>query len=114
MKLRCGTCQGEYNRTLPDGMLYFHACPPLTMLQVKRGGRAIAIPLSDLQQTDVLTVLRDGKAIELAAADVARDDTRIGDTIAPRPDARNENVDVTRKGSPHPIVAEGRGASAAP
>lgn len=29
MKWRCSTCGGEYDDILPDGTLYFHACPPI-------------------------------------------------------------------------------------
>jgi len=26
---RCNSCLGVYRELLPDGMLYFHACPPI-------------------------------------------------------------------------------------
>ena len=29
-RYRCNTCGGEYDDLLPDGYLYFHACPPVT------------------------------------------------------------------------------------
>jgi hypothetical protein len=28
-KLRCNTCQGEYEDRTQDGVRYFHACPPI-------------------------------------------------------------------------------------
>ena len=34
-RFRCLTCLGEYEDVLPDGNLYFHACPPATKKQVK-------------------------------------------------------------------------------
>ncbi len=30
-RFRCNTCLGSYHDTLPDGMDYYHACPPLAM-----------------------------------------------------------------------------------
>lgn len=31
MRLRCNACGGEYDDVLPDGMQYFHVCPPLSV-----------------------------------------------------------------------------------
>lgn len=28
IKYQCNTCLGEYNDTNPDGLAYYHACPP--------------------------------------------------------------------------------------
>jgi len=30
MRLECLTCHGTYDDILPDGMRYFHVCPPLS------------------------------------------------------------------------------------
>lgn len=114
MRMKCGTCQGEYVTEFADGTRYFHACPPLVLVSVSREGEGREIPLAELVPTDRIMVLRGGSAIETTIAQVLPDDRRIGDREVPRPNARNENVDPTKTTDRRPMIAEGRGAVAVP
>lgn len=55
MTLTCLTCGGVYADVLPDGLLYFHACPPLSDSEVgvKLGLPADAATWSPVQRQQV-------------------------------------------------------------
>jgi len=69
--LRCRLCGGIYDDRGADGMLYFHACPPLSPAEV-----AAAIDAGTIR-------LQPGETLE----------TAIGTRVFPRPGARDENID---------------------
>jgi hypothetical protein len=88
----CLSCGGIYEETMPDGLRYFHACPPI---------RKLAIRLADGK-----TELRDGRVTVTEERD-ARGEIRIVQTFDPplpagatfleertveRQDKRDENV----------------------
>lgn len=110
--MKCATCAGEYASDMLDGSRYFHVCPPITLVRVSRGGRAVDVPLPELVATDVITVQRGALQVPIPIGELLADDIRLGDSQAPRPGARNENIDRSRPSAPHPIIAEGRGATA--
>ena len=37
-RLRCNICQGEYDDVGADGVPYFHACPPIARVRIRRDG----------------------------------------------------------------------------
>lgn len=49
-KLQCNTCGGTYADTEPDGMLYFHACPPQSFDPTGK-----AIPFANPRNENILT-----------------------------------------------------------
>jgi hypothetical protein len=51
-RYQCNTCQGEYDELGADGMLYFHACPPLHRARVRREGQELELEASELRETD--------------------------------------------------------------
>lgn len=114
MRMRCGSCAGEYDSIFPDGTRYFHACGPVNVTRVTRAGATIDVPISTLKPDDLVTVQRDGKNLEVPIAAMQPGDLRQGDRNVPRQDARNENIDPRKANTPHPIVAEGNGAIAVP
>lgn len=61
---KCNACGGEYEDPLPDGMRYFHTCPMLDRVRVRRDGQAIDIDPKDQQPADVeirrLSIERQG------------------------------------------------------
>lgn len=86
-RYRCNTCGGVYSDVLPDGLRYYHRCPPLRRLVVERaGGR--------LETVDPIAVTPLDKVLEEIAVD--------------RPETRDENVDRARPGS-DAVLAEGKG-----
>lgn len=69
-RLRCISCQGEYDDVGADGVPYFHACPPIARVRIRRDGQALTVDLADLLPTD----------------------ERIADVTRERPDRRDENT----------------------
>lgn len=114
MRMQCGTCAGTYATQTVDGCRYFHACPPLLLLEIVRDSAVLEVALSDLRSSDIVKVYRNGAAIDVAIAAMLPDDFRLGERERPRPNARNENVDPTKARETSPIIAEGRGAVAVP
>lgn len=71
--LRCKSCGGEYQDVSPDGLRYFHVCPPLEICHVDRAGA-----LSDVERKDV----QPGDKV-------------LSSRFVPRPNHRDENVIVS-------------------
>jgi hypothetical protein len=84
----CNTCGGEYNDVLPDGTLYFHACPPVPVHRVKRPDGTI-VTIEGNVSPDL------GEVVET--------------TWKERPDKRDENVVDDHTTGQVRIKAEGRG-----
>lgn len=91
MLKRCNTCNGEYEDRSADGMLYFHTCPPITRVRVKRDGEARTVDLGELRASDTVRVLRNDQPIEILAGELQPTDQRIGDVAREWPDRRDEN-----------------------
>jgi hypothetical protein len=92
--MRCLSCDGVYETQQRDGLRYFHVCPPSVVTEVVRDGKRIQIAIGDLQGTDLLTVRRDGKLDQVAAAALTEADVRLNDQEVERDNARNENVKI--------------------
>lgn len=94
--MQCNTCEGVYESVLPDGMLYFHSCPPVELVTVERDGDKLDVPRADVLDTDKVLSSR----------------------FVPMADARDENVKITGTDKAgNPIVelkAEGKGATEVP
>lgn len=120
--VKCNACGGVYEPVLPDGLRYFHTCAPIVGVAVTRGGVAQTVPITDLRDTDSVTVLRAGKPTIVAKSTVIETDGRIGDVALPRPNARDENTDPVKaealtdergariKGTPDEAVMKSAGA----
>lgn len=85
---QCKVCGGTYENTLPDGMQYFHVCPPLQRVEVERDGRRRLV----------------------SPEEVIASDKVIAERAIPRPGARNENVRQIDRSLPAEPIAEGEGA----
>jgi|SRR5579864_881380 len=86
--VQCRTCGGSYEPALPDGTQYFHACPPLSVVELTA---AVAAGL---------VVLPAGETPAQAIA--LRTYTRAN--------ARNENLASTDAKNAGAVVAAGLGA----
>lgn len=85
---RCLSCGGEYDTVLPDAMRYFHACPPLRRVRVRRGAATIVVDLDRVLVTD----------------------ERLEELAVERPERRDENVVVDPADRRVKPKAEGLGA----
>jgi len=116
-RFRCNSCQGEYDDVAAGGVLYFHACPPVTLVRVRldsgiederplRAWRGFTIASSDAQKAALVDA---GGTAALIVVELARAD-------APRAGARDENT--LRRGGAHGEIrvmkAEGRGRAPIP
>lgn len=90
---RCNACRGEYADAGADGILYFHTCPPITVVRVQRGGQWTRVPLADLRPTDTIRVRRGDAEVETLVSAQLPGDVRLGDRQRPRPagEHRDEN-----------------------
>lgn len=88
MRKRCLSCGGEYDDTMPDGLAYFHACPPIV---------------------SKVRVQRAGKLVDVAPGDVLPDDEEVDRLYIERPDKRDENVERVPPGQIK-RRSEGKGA----
>lgn len=93
---QCLACGGTFEPIGRDGVRYFHACPPITGVTVTRAGEKTIVPLVELKPGDLLTVQRGKAVIAVLPADLLEGDFRLGDVALPRPNARNENIDLAK------------------
>jgi hypothetical protein len=91
-RVRCNSCQGEYDDVSEDGVPYFHACPPVLRVRVTRDGQAQTVDLADVRPTDTVLVRRGDQELEVPAGELQRDDVRVGDVTRERADRRDENT----------------------
>lgn len=116
-KFRCNSCQGEYDDRAPGGQDYYHTCPPVTHLRVRRGGNIHVVPLTDVRPPDEIEVDRAGVRVWIDPTTMLPGDARLGDTTVARPagEHRDENtshyVEVSGK-KQRVIKGEGKGRTA--
>lgn len=114
MRWQCVTCAGIYDDVGPDGVRYFHACPPLRrVLLLAPGGQtvvadhAVAVDLVD-DGTGKKTIVRT------FTPPLPPGHTFVGETTIARPNRRDENVaGVDDQGRPV-IKAPGGGVVVVP
>ena len=109
--LECLTCGGRYEPLLPDGLQYFHACPPLAVHELKAGleGETIRLSRADAQR------LADAEEADRTAPRADDEPTRADEVLATitieRPNKRDENIrpGAGTKDSGSRLKAEGAG-----
>lgn len=112
MIVECQTCGGRYAPVLPDGMDYFHQCPPVLGVLVERTDRSrVIVPLKTrtVEGTDPTTGAKTFDIQYELPAGV--EGTVISEVPLERVNARNENPhpnDRDARGRA-PIISEGRG-----
>lgn len=109
--VKCKTCGGIYEPTLPDGTQYFHACPPLAPREIVAGLRDGTVTLLRADQQRLRQARLDDAASPVAADEPTREQLVLRSLVVERPNRRDENirpgVDQREKGSR--IKAEGAG-----
>lgn len=81
---KCAGCTGVYQNPDANGVSYTHACAPVTCATVVRGGVTMLAPLSNLQATDLVNVLRAGAVVQVQVSQLQAGDLRVGDVAVPR------------------------------
>ena len=81
-RFRCNACGGEYDDRQTDGSLYFHTCPPVRRLRVRRNGRDVVIDVGakqpgDLEVGEELTARSDHRDENAATAGGEADGKRM-------------------------------------
>lgn len=56
--VKCQSCGGTYEPVLTDGLLYYHACPPLSAVELQAAVDAGAVKLPKGETVDDAIVLR--------------------------------------------------------
>lgn len=108
--VRCLTCHGEYDSMLADGTRYFHACPPLSVPELKAALDADALTLTVRQQRAIDEALRADHAAPPLPGSLSNLDRVLQTLRIARVNARNENVGrQDRRGDQAPPQSEGLG-----
>jgi hypothetical protein len=106
---QCTACHGTYSDELADGTRYFHACPPLSVVEVAAAVKTGRIPfpagttLADYQAKAAAAGLPASAAPTLAAVDL------VAVTTFERGDKRDENVPSTAEADAGKLKAVGAG-----
>lgn len=116
-RYRCIACGGEYDEIGADGMLYFHTCPPVTLVTTKdHNGQVTEQPLRALVGIELVPDEAERQKRILAGADPAKVWIDQARRAAPRKGARDERT-LRREGKSgelRVLVAEGKGRTKIP
>jgi hypothetical protein len=108
----CGSCGGSYRRRLPDGLEYFHACPPLSALELKDAIAKQTITLTPEQLAVLDAAAKADKEKPPAEGEASATDRALATITVERPNKRDENVTGPGEpGKPAPIKSPGAGVA---
>lgn len=112
--VKCKACGGVYVDVQPDGTQYFHACPPLSVPELRA---AIAKGTVTLAPVDAAR-LKAAADLDLATpppeGEAPRADLVLASLVIARPNARDENLLATTEKNKGAIKAAGAGVVAVP
>jgi len=111
-RFRCNTCRGEYDDVGADGVLYFHSCPPVTLVAVTDDkDQARELPLRALAGITLVASAEARADAIKADADPSSVYIERARRAAPRKDARDERTlrREGEKGERRILYAEGKG-----
>lgn len=108
--VECQTCHGQYMPVQPDGTLYFHACPPLGVGELRDALAAKTVTLPARDALRLQAALSADAAAPVPAGEVSRADAVLASLSVPRPNMRDENVVSTREKDKGKLKAAGLGA----
>jgi hypothetical protein len=111
--VRCVTCGGVYDTTLPDGSAYYHACPPRTRLRIRAAdGTRQVVDGRVIVETD--DDGRGGTVVRLEFdPPLPAGATYLGDVTEERRDKRDETVQRRSDPTPGTIRSPGQGTTPA-
>jgi hypothetical protein len=89
---QCKACGGVYESMLPDGMEYYHVCPPLSGAALAAAVDAGAVTLTKGQAATLARARAFDKVNPPPLDGVSQEVLELGRLAVSRPNARNENV----------------------
>lgn len=96
MTLQCNACGGIYDDVGPDGLRYFHACPPLSVRELRAALEAGTLDLTVREQLALNAAVAADAGVVRTADEASAVDVFLASLTKPRPDARDENVDLAK------------------
>jgi len=115
MRLECLTCHGTYDPVLPDGTLYFHRCPPLSVAELKDALAKHAIQLRPADAARMQAAIAAETQTPPKPGELAPTDAVLATLTIERPNARDENVRPTHDDKDRPVLnAVGQGTRPVP
>lgn len=111
--VKCQSCGGIYEPVQADGMQYFHACPPLSLPELRDALAANTVQLSRLDQMRLQEARQADLADPPAPDEVSSEETVLRSLVVERPNRRDENVtgEIDPMTKRSRIRAEGAGTS---
>ena len=93
MRVECQSCHGTYDTLSADQVPYYHACPPLSVVEIRAAIAAGPSPLSKAQAAALATA--DALPIPQVnnAPGVPPGDAYLATLTLERPNKRDENID---------------------
>lgn len=107
--VKCKSCHGTYEPLLPDGTLYFHACPPLSPWELEAAIGTGLVVLTPAQQRLVDAATALDTQFPLAKDVESRRQATLAQLAVPRPLRRDENVPSTLERDSGTRKADGTG-----
>lgn len=108
--VKCNVCGGTYEPVLPDGSMYFHACPPLSAIELKDAIAKGTTKLSTVQQQQLDAAKAADSRDPVGAGETPRAEIALASLVIERPNKRDENiVGPGAPGQPAPQKAPGTG-----
>lgn len=110
--VKCNVCAGSYEPILPDGSMYFHACPPLSVPELKDAIAKGSVKLTAAQQQQLDAAAAADKTAPVADGATPRAELALALLVVERPNKRDENiVGPGAPGQPAPQKAPGTGVT---
>jgi hypothetical protein len=110
--VKCNVCAGTYEPILADGALYFHACPPLSVPELKDAIAKGSVKLSTVQQQQLDAAKALDSSNPVLVGELPRAELALAQLVVERPNKRDENiVGPGAPGQPAPQKAPGTGVT---
>ncbi|MCA1834340.1 MAG: hypothetical protein LC750_16720 [Actinobacteria bacterium] len=110
--LKCNVCGGTYEPVLADGSQYFHACAPLSVVELRDALEKKTVSLRPAQQAQLDAATADDQKTPVAADQLSRVDRVLASLVVERPNKRDENIaGAGAPGQPAPVKRETLGTT---
>jgi hypothetical protein len=97
--VKCLACGGVYSPVLPDGLQYFHACPPLSVVELTAAVAAAKVVLP----VDPVTTLPETPAVAVTRRTYERA-TKRDENVTPAGALKSPGLGTTPIAAPPPVV----------
>lgn len=90
--VQCRSCGGTYEPILPDGLEYYHACPPLSGVELRQAHADNSPTLTRAQHQQLDVAMAFDRDHPPAAGALSAVDQVLTTLVVERPNRRDENV----------------------